>query len=64
MIEAAATRFSLVRDLFDLLHYLIRSRERVVSKDDLINAIWNCLVVPDAALTTRLRRPDCDRRFR
>jgi len=54
MIEAAATRFSLVRDVFDLLDYLIRSRERVVSKDDLINAIWNGRVVSDAALTTRL----------
>ena len=54
MREAAATRFSLVRDLFELLDYLIRSRERVVSKDDLINAIWNCLVVSDAALTTPL----------
>ncbi|MCC8940595.1 tetratricopeptide repeat protein [Bradyrhizobium sp. Arg68] len=40
--------------VFDLLDYLIRSRERVVSKDDLINAIWNGRSVSDAALTTRL----------
>jgi DNA-binding winged helix-turn-helix (wHTH) protein len=40
--------------VFDLLDYLIRNRERVVSKDDLINAIWNGRVVSDAALTTRL----------
>jgi TolB-like protein len=40
--------------LFDLLDYLIRNRERVVSKDDLINAIWNGRIVSDAALTTRL----------
>jgi TolB-like protein len=39
---------------FDLLGYLIRNRERVVSKDDLINAIWNGRSVTDAALTTRL----------
>jgi TolB-like protein len=39
---------------FDLLDYLIRNRERVVSKDDLINAIWNGRIVSDAALTTRL----------
>jgi TolB-like protein/DNA-binding winged helix-turn-helix (wHTH) protein len=38
----------------DLLDYLIRSRNRVVSKDDLINAIWNGRIVSDAALTTRL----------
>src|SRR6185437_1372550 len=38
----------------DLLEYLIRSRDRVVSKDDLVNAIWNGRIVSDAALTTRL----------
>ena len=40
--------------VFDLLDYLIRNRERVVSKDDLISAIWNGRIVSDAALTTRL----------
>src|SRR5882757_5922946 len=40
--------------VFDLLEYLIRSRDRVVSKDDLVNAIWNGRIVSDAALTTRL----------
>ena len=40
--------------VFDLLDYLIRNRERVVSKEDLINAIWNGRTVSDAALTTRL----------
>ena len=40
--------------VFDLLDYLIRNRERVVSKDDLISAVWNGRVVSDAALTTRL----------
>jgi TolB-like protein len=40
--------------VFDLLDYLIRNRERVVSKDDLMNAVWNGRVVSDAALTTRL----------
>ena len=40
--------------VFDLLDYLIRNRERVVSKDDLINAIWNGRSVSEAALTTRL----------
>ncbi|OKO72279.1 hypothetical protein AC629_38320, partial [Bradyrhizobium sp. NAS80.1] len=40
--------------VFDLLDYLIRNRERVVSKDDLIGAIWNGRAVSDAALTTRL----------
>jgi len=45
---------SITPQVFDLLEYLIRNRERVVSKDDLIKAIWNGRSVSDAALTTRL----------
>ncbi len=40
--------------VFDLLEYLIRNRERVVSKDDLVTAIWHGRVVSDAAITTRV----------
>ena len=40
--------------VFDLLDYLIRNREHVVSKDDLINAIWKGRIVSETALTTRL----------
>jgi TolB-like protein len=40
--------------VFDILQYLIRNRERVVSKDDLIGAIWGGRAITDAALTTRL----------
>jgi len=45
--------------VFDLLEYLIRNRKRVVSKDDLINAVWNGRSVSDAALTTRLNVARC-----
>jgi adenylate cyclase len=45
---------SITPQVFDLLDYLIRNRERVVSKDDLIDAVWNGRSVSDAALTTRL----------
>src|SRR3982075_392528 len=45
---------SITPQVFDLLEYLIRNGERVVSKDDLIKAIWNGRSVSDAALTTRL----------
>ncbi|MBR1367518.1 MULTISPECIES: winged helix-turn-helix domain-containing tetratricopeptide repeat protein [Bradyrhizobium] len=40
--------------VFDLIDYLIRNRERVVTKDELIKAIWNGRSVSDAAVTTRL----------
>ena len=38
----------------DLLEYLIRNRERVVSRDDLIAAIWRGRIVSDSAMTTRI----------
>ncbi|MHC2879379.1 winged helix-turn-helix domain-containing protein [Bradyrhizobium barranii] len=40
--------------LFDFLDYLIRNRERVVCKDELITTIWKGRCVSDAALTTPL----------
>ena len=45
----------LAPQVFDLLHYLICNRERVVGKEELTNAIWKGRAVTDAALTTRLR---------
>jgi TolB-like protein len=53
-LHRGADVVSVAPQVFDLLDYLIRNRERVVSKDDLINAIWNGRSVSDAALTTRL----------
>src|SRR5438045_2485682 len=44
----------LAPQVFDLLDYLIRNRARVVSKDEIISAIWKGRIVSDAALTTRL----------
>jgi TolB-like protein len=38
----------------DLLIYLIRNRDRVVSKDDLIASVWGGRIVSDAAVTTRI----------
>jgi TolB-like protein len=40
--------------VFDILVYLIRNRERVISKDDLMAAVWGGRVVSESALTTRL----------
>jgi TolB-like protein len=53
-LHRGADVVSIAPQVFDLLDYLIRNRERVVSKDDLINAIWNGRTVSDGALTTRL----------
>jgi TolB-like protein len=40
--------------VFDLLLYLIRHRDRVVSKDDLIEGVWNGRIVSESALTSRI----------
>jgi TolB-like protein len=53
-LQRGAAVVSVTPQVFDLLDYLIRNRGRVVSKDDLINAIWNGRSVSDAALATRL----------
>jgi TolB-like protein len=53
-LHRGAEVVSITPQVFDLLEYLIRNRERVVSKDELINAVWNGRIVSDAALTTRL----------
>jgi len=37
---------------FDLLEFLIRNRERVLTKDDLIASIWNGRIVSESALST------------
>ncbi|MES5485617.1 winged helix-turn-helix domain-containing tetratricopeptide repeat protein [Bradyrhizobium sp. INPA03-11B] len=42
------------RQVFALLDYFIRNSDRVVSKDDLVDAIWDGRAVSDAAVTTRL----------
>ena len=40
--------------VFDLLEHLIRNRERVVSKDDLLASVWSGRVVSESALTSRI----------
>jgi TolB-like protein/Tfp pilus assembly protein PilF len=40
--------------VFSLLVHLIENREHVVSKDDLIEAVWGGRIVSDAALSSRI----------
>jgi pimeloyl-ACP methyl ester carboxylesterase/DNA-binding winged helix-turn-helix (wHTH) protein len=40
--------------VFDVLEYLIRNRERVVSNDDLIEAVWKGRIVSQSTLGSRI----------
>ena len=40
--------------VFDVIVHLIRNRNRIVSKDDLIETIWNGRAISEAALSSRI----------
>jgi DNA-binding winged helix-turn-helix (wHTH) protein len=40
--------------VFDVLEYLIRNRDRVVSKDDLLGSVWRGRIVSDSTLASRI----------
>jgi DNA-binding winged helix-turn-helix (wHTH) protein len=40
--------------VFDLLAYLVENRDRVVSKDDIIAAVWGGRIVSDSTLNSRI----------
>src|SRR5262245_18116204 len=40
--------------VLDLLQYLIRNRERVVSKDDIIANVWHGRIISESTLTSRI----------
>src|ERR1700744_1911610 len=45
---------ALAQKTFDLLLYLVDHRERVVSKDELLEALWPKLVVEESNLTQQI----------
>ena len=58
-LRRGAASLQVEPQVFDLLTYLIRNRERVVSKDDLITSIWGGRAISDSTLTTRLNSVRC-----
>src|SRR5262249_35966099 len=40
--------------VFDLLEYLVRNRDRVVSRDDLVASIWHGRIISESELATRI----------
>jgi DNA-binding winged helix-turn-helix (wHTH) protein len=53
-LHSGATAIAMEPQVFDLLVYLIRHREHVVSRDELIEQIWGGRIVSDSALSTRI----------
>jgi TolB-like protein len=53
-LRCGANLAELEPQVFDLLEFLIRNRDRTVSKDDLIAAIWRGRAVSDSAVNARI----------
>jgi DNA-binding winged helix-turn-helix (wHTH) protein/TolB-like protein len=53
-LRCGANLVGLQPQVFDLLEYLIRSRDRVVTKDDMLDAIWGRRIVSESTLTSRI----------
>ncbi|WP_395712214.1 winged helix-turn-helix domain-containing tetratricopeptide repeat protein [Reyranella sp.] len=53
-LTRGAERLEIEPQVFDLLAFLVQNRDRVVSKDDLIAAIWQGRVVSESTLTSRI----------
>jgi DNA-binding winged helix-turn-helix (wHTH) protein len=49
-----ATALAVEPQVFDLLAYLIENRERVVSKDDLLAAVWEGRIVSESTLSSSI----------
>jgi DNA-binding winged helix-turn-helix (wHTH) protein len=53
-LRCGATVVAMEPQVFDLLVYLIRQREHVVSRDEMIEQIWGGRIVSESALSTRI----------
>ena len=53
-LRRGSERIAVEPQVFDLLVYLVQSRDRVVSKDDLIASVWGGRIVSESTLTSRI----------
>ena len=49
-----STAIAIGPQVFDLLIYLVQNRERVVSKDNLLDAVWGGRIVSESTLTSHI----------
>ena len=53
-LRCAGTAVPVEPQVFDVLAYLLQHRDRIVSKDELFETVWQGRVVSDAALNSRI----------
>ena len=53
-LRRGSERIAVEPQVFDLLVYLVENRDRVVSRDDLLGAIWGGRIVSDSAITNAI----------
>jgi TolB-like protein len=53
-LSRAAEPVAVGPQVFDLLAFLVRNRERVVSKDDILQAVWGGRIVSESTLTSHI----------
>jgi DNA-binding winged helix-turn-helix (wHTH) protein len=53
-LHRGSTPVAVEPQVFDLLVYLVKNRDRVVSKDDLIASVWGGRNVSDSTLSSRM----------
>jgi DNA-binding winged helix-turn-helix (wHTH) protein/tetratricopeptide (TPR) repeat protein len=58
-LRSGATVVAMEPQVFDLLVHLIRRREHVVSRGELIESIWGGRIVSESALSTRINAVRC-----
>ena len=62
-LRRGSALLSMEPQVFDVLAFLVRNRDRVVSKDDLLASVWGGRIVSESTLTSRInaaRRIICD----
>ena len=54
-VRRAGKALAVQPQVFDVLHYLVAHHDRIVSKDELLDKVWNRRFVSEATLSSRIK---------